>query len=863
MNTEQTLPFAAVLKLRRQSLGVTQQELAQRAGLSTEAISALERGINRKPHRDTVELLMTALRLETEERAAFEAAAYQLPPTGPVAEIPVSHAAPVLPAYLTRLIGREHDEAMVAHLLRRPDVRLLTLIGPAGIGKTRLAVQVAGSSAAEFRDGVHFVDLAAVRDPNTVLTMIAQTLGVHDPGSPLAADQLSASLRGKQVLFTLDNFEQVVAAAPQIAELLAAHPEVKALVTSRAALRVRGEQEYAVPPLELPDPRHILTSEGDLTRYAAIALLLQRVRAIKPAFEVTAATAPIMAHICRRLDGLPLAIELAAPLLKLLSPTALLARLEHQLSVLSGGALDLPARQRTMEHTIAWSYDLLDQEEQALFRQLGVFVGGWTLGAAEAVCSPASASRVLDGMARLIDKSLVRQIGEAAAEPRFGMLEAIREYAVQQLDASAEAAAPRRSHAAYYMALAELAAPQLTGPDQDAWLDRLAGEYDNIQAAIGWALASGEVLLGLRLAGPLLRFWYVRGHLSEGRMWLEQLLARAASIPAPELEGPRARALYTAGVLAAEQSDYRRASELAAASGALYQHLGDARWTAAALVLGGNVAKFQADYARAAQLFEDALAEFKRLGDDQFTAVALNNLGAVLIEQGDYLRATALYEESLALKRRVGDRHAIGVALQNLGDLAHRQQHHARAALLYAECLVIRREQADTGSIAQLLSNMGAVAIAQGDYAHARALLDESATLCRETGLQWALAHVSKNLGDLARDEGAYAHARSSYREGAALFHAANNTQGLADCLDGCASIYRREGRASQAIQLYSAAALLRERTTAPLPATGREDGDRDLAALRAALPAAEFAAAWEAGRATPLARLLGELEQA
>lgn len=864
MITEQPITFAALLRRSRRALGMTQEELAERAHLSTEAISALERGINRRPHRDTVELLSDALALTAETRIAFETAArgFQVLPS--MSQENATETPGTLPAFLTSLIGREHDEAAVSHLLSRPDLRLLSLIGPAGIGKTRLAVQAGSSSRVRFRDGVYFVALSTVRDPDMVLPAIAQTLGVRDAGRQSLATQVEAHLRGKQLLLVLDNFEQVNAAAPRVVELLAPHPEVKALVTSRASLRVRGEQEYVVPPLALPDPHQLPASEEDLAHYAAIALFLHRARAVKPSFEVTTAFAPVVAGICQRLDGMPLAIELAAPRIKLMSPTALLARLDHQLSVLTGGPQDLPTRQQTIENTVAWSYDLLDADEKMLFKRLGVFTGGWTLDAAEAVCSAGATSRmsVLDGIARLFDKSLARQLGETDGEPRFSMLETIREYAVKQLDESAEADSQRRVHAEYFMALAEAAGPQLTGSDQDAWLDRLADEYENLRAAMRWALASGEALIGLRLAGPLQRFWYVRGYLGEGRIWLERVLKMAENNPSAELTAPRARALYTAGVLAAEQGDYDDAERLAADSGALYRTLGDARWTAAALTLGGNVAKFRADYERAALLFEAALEEFRRLGDDKFAAVALNNLGAVMTERADYVRARALFEESLALKRKLGERHGIGVALQNLGDVAHRQGDDVRAAAFYDECLAIRREQGDSGSIAQLLSNMGEVAIAQADIGRARELLDECVLLCRETGLQWVLANVRKNLGDLDYLEKDFAQAKSAYREGVALFQDAGNTQGTADCLDGLALVCAAEGRPARATQLCGSAAALREAAGTPLSTSRQAEYERGLETLRAVLPEDMFAAAWLAGRTTPPQTLLSDLER-
>ncbi|HEY6407500.1 MAG TPA: adenylate/guanylate cyclase domain-containing protein, partial [Ktedonobacteraceae bacterium] len=470
-----------------------------------------------------------------------------------------------LPAQPTPLIGREHEVATNRQLLRREEVRLVTLTGPGGTGKTRLGLQIASELRNVFADGVYFVSLAPISDPMLVMPTIAQALGIRDRvelGQPLSA-RLAEVLQQKQVLLLLDNFEQVIGAASQVADLLASCPQLKVLVTSREVLHVRAEHEFAVPPLELPDLAH-LPEPAALARFPSVALFLQRAQAANPDFQLNATNARIVAAICVRLDGLPLAIELAAARMKLLSPQKLLARLSRRLAILTGGARDLPARQQTLRNTIEWSYHLLTAWEQRLFRRLSVFVGGCTLQAAEAVCTVPDdgAGQVLDGIASLVDKSLLKrleQTGEGSEEPRLLMLETIREYGLEALTTSGEEQAARQAHADYFLLLAEEAEPALKGPLLVEWLERLEQEHDNLRAALRWAVEGGRADLALRVGVALERFWVVRGHRNEGLAFLERALVAEAEI-ATDL---RAKALLAAARLAFIQSHYDQGEALA------------------------------------------------------------------------------------------------------------------------------------------------------------------------------------------------------------------------------------------------------------------------------------------------------------
>ncbi|MGE3511804.1 MAG: tetratricopeptide repeat protein, partial [Vicinamibacterales bacterium] len=677
----------------------------------------------------------------------------------------------------------------VRQRLAHEDVRLVTLTGPGGTGKTRLALQVAVELVGLYADGVFFVDLASISDPALLVPTIAQVLGVAETDDRPILDSLLDYLRRRHMLLLLDNFEQILDAAGTLDALLHTCPGLAILVTSRAPLQLRVEHESPVPPLGVPDVRRLqqpgLQAEA-LSRYDAVELFVERALAIRPDFILTNTNASAVAELCARLDGLPLAIELAAARLRLLSPEAMLPRLGHGLDLLAGGRRDLPARQQTLRNTIAWSYELLSATERRLFRHLSVFVGGFTLAAAAAVCGttlvpgpasdPGSETRrsaeidVLDVIGALVDHNLLRPTEVTADEPRFAMLETIREYGLEQLEASGEKDDVRRLHLAWCVDLSNRSAQLGRGAAQGAWLDRLEAEYDNLRAALRCSeAASCDPEIGLRLATTLANaFWPMRGHFHEGRGWLTRLLAR-----------PTARTVVRAD----------------------------------ALNRAGYLAMRQNDYAAALPLFDEALAIWRDIGDANGTAVTLRNLGVVAHHQGDHDRARTMFEESLPLHRQLGDRYGVQMSQLYFADLLRDCGEDARAATSYEEGLNLARERGDGHGVAYALRGLGHMARVRGDYARAGELLRESLELLRPL-----------------RDR-----------------------RCIPLCLEGLACIAIGPDWADRATRLLGAANAIQSNTGAPAPPSELADYQRTEADARSTLGMEQFAAVWAEGTMLPL----------
>jgi predicted ATPase/DNA-binding CsgD family transcriptional regulator len=645
--------------------------------------------------------------------------------------------------------------ADVCALLGRPAVRLLTLVGPGGIGKTRLLLAVAEALRSEFPNAVYYLALAGLTDARLVLPMIAQALGVREMGAPgrlpAIRERLQSWIGQKKLLLVLDNFEPVIDAAADVAELLNACPQLKVLVTSREMLRLSAEHCYPVPPLVLPDLQRLPPLKF-LAQVEAVRLFVTRAQAVQPDFELTTANALAVATICRRLDGLPLAIELAAARGPLLPPEAMLARLERRLPWLTGGARDAPPRHRTLRAAIAWSYDLLEPDEQRLFRRLGVFAGSCTLDAAAAVCDPdpgvaGADEALLQGLASLVHKSLLRQGPSQPDQGRLSMLETIREYALEQLEQHGEAERTRRAHAQYFLALAEQAEPQMSGPHQPEWLERLEQEHDNLRAALSWAAAGGDEALGARLAASLGRFWLTRGHMSEGRRWLEAVLA-PGRVLAPVL---RARALNAIGRLAVSQGDYTAAQALLEESLHLWQDLADPEGELLARNNLGLVAMYQSDFIRAQRYIEQSLAEARASGDTLSLAQSLNRLGLILRYQGDFDGAATAYEEGLRLARQLQDYYLLGAVLHNLGHLAHHRGDNPTAHGLLVESLLQFRQISDRPIIAVTLGDLAGVWATVGQPERAARLFGAAEALRDQIGAMMYAAQQAAYEHDVAQ----------------------------------------------------------------------------------------------------------------
>jgi predicted ATPase/transcriptional regulator with XRE-family HTH domain/Tfp pilus assembly protein PilF len=723
------LAFGHLLKRLRLAADLTQEELAERAAVSVRSISNLERGAKHRPHRETVALLAEALRLRGADRDGFIALARGRSMAEALTERGARDAPSELPRPPTPIVGREEETAAVTALLFDRDVRLVSLTGPGGVGKTRLALEVSAGVAETLRDGATFVDLAPLRDPELALAAIAHAVGVApSPDQPLRRAVVNA-LDGKQMLLVLDNFEHLIAAGAVVADLLTACPGLTVLATSRVPLHLRAEHEFMLEPLPLPNQGAAASLE-QLGRVPAVDLFVRRAMAANRGFTLSAENARDVAEIAARLDGLPLAIELAATRSKVLAPAALLARLERRLPLLAGGAHDLPPRQRALRATLDWSHDLLSADEQRLFRRLAVFAGGCTLEAAALMADvhthttdgvapeamdiqrPAADTRAspdaLELLTGLVDKSLVRAATDALGEQRFGMLETIREYGLERLAAAGDEAAAFGVHRAWCVELAESADAELIGAEQQRWFRRLEDEIDNLRAALGNAIAEGEAEAAMRLAGALYRFWANRGHFEEGRRWLEQALALDTSIQSTA----RGNALLGLGVMVFFQGDYDWAAALWSESLALFTALGDTRGIAYSHGNLGLIADAREEYERAIEEYTTALHLFRQLDDQRYVSFMLHNLGLIAYFQERSAQATALFEESLAIARALRDQNSIAMTLGNLGLVAFQQGDLPRALALQREALTDWQLVTNKPWLARTVENIAQIAAA-------------------------------------------------------------------------------------------------------------------------------------------------------
>ena len=832
MAGEQPGGLAAFVRRLRLRAGLTQDELAARAGLSPDNVGALERGLRRRLYPHTARAIADTLDLSDAERAVLVELARGAQHAG-TAAVPTPAAAPTrsadaaaplgsLPVPLTSFVGRERELAAVT-LMLAGGTRLLTLTGPGGSGKTRLAFAVAERVRDRYPDGVPWVDLSPITDPGLVAAAIARVVGVRESGGRPPSALLGEFLRARRALLLLDNFEQVVEGAPLVAELLRNCPELTVLVTSRVALRLSGEQEYAVPPLPLPAPAS-LPEPAAVATSPAVALFVQRASAVRPDFALTDDNTTAVASICARVDGLPLALELAAARVRALSPQALLARLEgamptsvgpSRLQLLTGGARDLPARQQTLRDTIAWSYDLLNPWEQVLFRRLAVFVGGWTLEAAESVCAIGGIDEgdVLDLLDALVEQSLV-VAQENDLGPRYRMLETIREYALERLTAAGEDGDARGRHLAYFARLAITAEPKMEwGAEQLAWLRRLERERDNLHAALAWAAAGADPAAGQRMAMALWRFWWQRGLMSQGRRWLEWAL----SLPAePSL---RARLL----------------------------------------LLAGQFAYWSGEMHAAQAYLEASLGIYRQCDDTAEIAWTLHRLGLTIAERGEPERGLALCEESIALCRMLGDERGLAYALQTAGNVARMGGDRDRPEAYAEEALALCRASGNQLLTPYPLRQLLMVALTRSDDARARVLGEESLALAWAIEDPHAITSVLTDLLRLARRQRNLEETEARGREGLGVLRRIGANQYAEAILEIMAWAASERGQPERAAMVLGAASALRQASGTSRDVLDRAAYNETLAATRAAAGDARFAAAWARGQSLSLDAAIAE----
>ena len=721
-----------------------------------------------------------------------------------------------LPTQLSSFIGRERAITELKSLLST--TRLLTLTGAGGSGKTRLALQVATTLLAEFEYGVWWVELASLTDPVLVPQQVASSLGLSEQPGRSLMDTLTGALQPWKPLLVLDNCEHLIAACAHLVEtLLRSCPGLHILTTSREAFNTPGETIWLVPSLGVPDAYHLPPIEG-LVKYESVQLFIERATSVLPAFRLTQENAQALVQVCHRLDGLPLAIELAAARVKVLSLEQIATRLDHSYRLLAGGSRTALPRQQTLQATIEWSYHLLPEKERILFRRLSVFLGSFALEAAEAVCAGNGLEQdeVLDLLSHLVDKSLVA-VTQRSGEARYRLLETIRQYAQEKLHEFGEAAHMRRNHRDWYARLAEQAKAETLEARQGSWFERLEAEHENLRVALGWSLDQQEAETAARIGAGIFRFWLLRGYISEGRLWMERALSGFS-----EKNAVRAKALNVAVVLTIQQDDYKRAKTLAEESLDLCRELADRKETGYALNTLGWLAHNEGDYAGAVTFFEESLALFRELGQKHDIALVLSSLGLTVLSLGEYERAAALCEESLAISRERGDPSSIASVLTNLGIITLARGDVERAKELCEESLALRKTLVDKGGCAHTLTILGRIALIQGDDERATACYKESLTLRLETG----------------------------------------EKEGIATALEGLAAVAGMQGQPVRAVRLYGSAQSLRTMLGAPLTPIDRSSYEQTVAAVRALLDEPTFLNAWTEGQAMPLVEAIAEAAQ-